>query len=58
MIEGIKDNVSGEVNSNSPEGNCVIIEYRNNENCMLAHLKYYLILVKEGEIVFLDEPTF
>ena len=32
------------------EGNCVIIEHKNNEYSMLAHLKQRSIDVKVGEV--------
>ncbi|MDP5274761.1 M23 family metallopeptidase [Chengkuizengella axinellae] len=51
ILDGIKDNVPGEMNENQPEGNCVIIEHKNSEFSMLAHLKQNSILVKVGEIV-------
>lgn len=51
VLEGIEDNVPGEMNSSQPEGNCVIIEHENNEYSMLAHLKQNSIVVNEGEVV-------
>lgn len=51
VLDGIEDNVPGEMSPNQPEGNCVIIEHKNNEYSMLAHLKQNSILVKVGEIV-------
>ncbi|MFJ7953862.1 M23 family metallopeptidase [Lysinibacillus sp. NPDC096418] len=51
VLEGIEDNIPGEMNSSQPEGNCVIIEHENNEYSMLAHLKQNSIVVKEGEVV-------
>ncbi|KOS68640.1 hypothetical protein AEA09_08840 [Lysinibacillus contaminans] len=51
VLEGIKDNVPCEMNSSQPEGNCVIIEHKNNEYSMLAHLKQNSIVVNEGEVV-------
>lgn len=51
VIDGVKDNVPGEMNANNPEGNYVIIEHENNEYSMLAHLKKGSIKVKTGELV-------
>ncbi|RJS59266.1 hypothetical protein CJ483_03615 [Bacillus sp. PK3_68] len=51
IVDGIKDNVPGEFNPEPPEGNCVIIEHKNNEYSMLAHLKQSSILVSEGDFV-------
>lgn len=51
VIDGIEDNVPGEMNPELPEGNCIIIEHPNNEYSMLAHLKNHSILVEEGERV-------
>lgn len=51
VIDGIEDNVPGEMNPELPEGNCITIEHQNNEYSMLAHLKNHSILVQEGERV-------
>jgi murein DD-endopeptidase MepM/ murein hydrolase activator NlpD len=51
VIDGIPDNKPGEMYSNIPEGNCVIIEHANKEYSMLAHLKCHSVMVKEGEMV-------
>ncbi len=51
ILNGVEDNVPGEMNSNQPEGNCVIIEHKNNEYSMLAHLKQNSIVVNVGEDV-------
>lgn len=51
IINGIEDNVPGEMNPNIPEGNCVIIEHKHKEYSMLAHLKQNSIQVQEGETV-------
>lgn len=51
VIEGVKDNVPGEMDESQPEGNCVVIRHPNNEYSMLAHLKQNSILVKVGDHV-------
>lgn len=51
VVDGIMDNVVGELNADEPEGNFVLIEHKNNEYSMLAHFKQNTILVKEGEFV-------
>ena len=51
VIDGIEDNVPGEMNPVIPEGNCMIIEHPNNEYSMMAHLKNHSLLVQEGERV-------
>ncbi len=51
VIDGIKDNVPGEMNPDIPEGNCIILEHPNQEYSMLAHLKNHSILVQEGDRV-------
>ncbi|MGE7692323.1 M23 family metallopeptidase [Lysinibacillus sp. NPDC097214] len=51
VIDGVEDNLPGEMNPDIPEGNCIIIEHTNNEYSMVAHLKNHSILVKEGERV-------
>lgn len=51
ILDGIKDNAIGELNSSQPEGNCVIVEHKNNEYSMLAHLKQNSIVVNEGESI-------
>lgn len=51
IIDGIKDNVPGEMNAENPAGNYVIIEHEHKEYSMLAHLKKNSIQVKAGELV-------
>lgn len=51
VLDGIVDNVPGEMDPQQPEGNCVIIEHENNEYSMLAHLKEGSIVVKVGDAV-------
>lgn len=51
VVDGIKDNVPGEMNEQDPAGNYIVIEHSNKENSMIAHFKNGSILVKEGEQV-------
>lgn len=51
VVDGIKDNVPGEMNEKYPAGNYVVIEHPNKEYSMIAHFKNGSILVKEGEQV-------
>ena len=51
VVDGIKDNVPGEMNEHYPAGNYVVIEHPNKEYSMIAHFKNGSILVKEGEHV-------
>ncbi|MBD1378961.1 M23 family metallopeptidase [Metabacillus arenae] len=51
VVDGIKDNVPGEMNPDQPAGNHVIIEHKNGEYSMLAHFKQDSIEVKEGEYI-------
>jgi len=51
IIDGMKDNAIGEFNSSQPTGNCVIVQHKNNEYSMLAHLKQNSIVVNEGETI-------
>ncbi|MFG6118041.1 M23 family metallopeptidase [Thalassobacillus sp. B23F22_16] len=48
-IDGIEDNVPGEMNSGSPLGNHVVLEHKNGEYSLLAHLKKNSILVEAGD---------
>lgn len=50
-VDGIKDNVPGEMNTFHAGGNCVIIKTANNEFIVIAHFKQNSIKVKEGESV-------
>lgn len=51
VIEGVRDNVPGSMNSYSAVGNCVIIEHRQDEFSVLAHFQQGTIRVKPGETV-------
>lgn len=51
VVDGIEDNVPGEMNSALPAGNYVFIKHKHEEYSMLAHLKQSSIQVKEGDHV-------
>lgn len=51
VVDGIKDNVPGEMNEQYPAGNYVVIEHPNKEYSMMAHFKKGSIIVKKGEFV-------
>ncbi|WP_234007811.1 M23 family metallopeptidase [Lysinibacillus sp. FJAT-14745] len=51
VVDGIKDNVPGEMDEHNPAGNYVVIEHANHEFSMIAHFKQNSILVNSGEIV-------
>ena len=51
VIEGVRDNAPGSMNSFSAVGNCVIIQHRPEEVSVLAHFKQGTIKVKAGESV-------
>lgn len=51
VVDGLKDNVPGEMDTNNPAGNYVVIEHANKEFSMIAHFKKNTILVKAGDVV-------
>jgi hypothetical protein len=51
VINGVRDNVPGSMNSYSALGNAVFIQHREYEVSVLAHLKLGSITVKVGEKV-------
>jgi len=51
VIDGIEDNVPGEMNPEQPEGNMVVIEHAHGEKSMLAHFKKDSIVVNVGDTV-------
>ena len=51
VVDGIKDNVPGEMDERNAAGNYVVIEHANNEFSMIAHFRKNSILVKSGDTV-------
>jgi hypothetical protein len=51
VIEGVHDNTPGSMNPYSAVGNCVVIQHREAEVSVLAHLKRGSIVVKVGDKV-------
>ncbi|SEW53106.1 peptidoglycan DD-metalloendopeptidase family protein [Chitinophaga arvensicola] len=50
-VDGVKDNVPGELNPMYVGGNSVVLRTVNNEYILLAHLKQYSTKVKQGDRV-------
>ncbi|RZM21531.1 MAG: M23 family metallopeptidase, partial [Pedobacter sp.] len=48
-VNGVKDNIPGELNSFDVGGNTVILKTANNEYLVFCHLKHASMLVKEGQ---------
>jgi len=51
VVDGIKDNVPGEMNPVYVPGNTVIVKTLNNEYLFFAHFKQHSIRVKQGQQV-------
>jgi murein DD-endopeptidase MepM/ murein hydrolase activator NlpD len=51
VVNGIKDNVPGEINSLFAGGNTVILKSVNNEYLVFCHFKHHSIEVNEGQKV-------
>lgn len=51
VVDGVKDNIPGEMNEQQPAGNYIIIAHPNNEFSMIAHFKIDSIVVKPGDTV-------
>lgn len=49
VVNGVKDNVPGEMNTYDVGGNTVIIKTVNDEYLVFCHFKHNSILVKEGQ---------
>lgn len=49
VVDGVKDNVPGQMNTFNVGGNTVIIKTANNEYLVLCHFKHQSIRVKEGQ---------
>lgn len=57
VINGVRDNVPGSMNPYSALGNAVIIEHREHEVSVLAHLKLDSIAVEVGDKVKTGQPV-
>jgi len=51
VVDGIEDNIPGEMNEAQPEGNMVVIQHENGEKSILAHFKKDSIVVSMGDTV-------
>jgi hypothetical protein len=51
VVDGVKDNIPGELNPIYIPGNTVIIKTANNEYLFFAHFKQNSIVVKQGQII-------
>lgn len=51
VINHLKDNIPGEMYELEPAGNLIIIEHKNNEYSMVAHLKNNSCIVQVGDTV-------
>jgi len=49
VVDGVKDNVPGQMNTFNVGGNMVIIKTANNEYLVFCHFKHRSIKVKEGQ---------
>lgn len=50
-VDGVKDNIPGEMNTMFVTGNTAVIKTSNNEYLLFAHFKQYSIKVKQGDKV-------
>ncbi|ALM06390.1 hypothetical protein SB49_00075 [Sediminicola sp. YIK13] len=51
VINGVKDNIPGELNKLDPTGNTIVLETDRKEYLLFAHLKSNSVLVREGDLV-------
>ena len=51
VVDGVEDNIPGELNPIYVPGNKVIIKTKNNEYLFFAHFKQHSIIVKQGQKV-------
>jgi len=51
VVDGIVDNIPGEMNESEPAGNMVVLQHGNGELSMLAHFKQNSIAVEVGDTV-------
>lgn len=55
VINGVHDNVPGELNPNQLTGNTIVLKTRNNEYILFAHLMENSIIVEKGQEVLKGE---
>ncbi len=51
VVEGVKDNIPGEMNSGQVTGNTVVLKIAANEYLLFAHFKQNSIAIKKGDLV-------
>ncbi len=51
VVDGVKDNIPGEMNPIYVPGNTIVLKTENNEFLFFAHFKQHSIVVKQGQIV-------
>ncbi|OCS86666.1 M23 family metallopeptidase [Caryophanon tenue] len=51
VVDGIADNVPGDMNTAHPAGNYVVLKHSHGEYSFLAHFQQHSIVVKEGDTV-------
>lgn len=51
VVDGVKDNIPGAVNTLYIPGNTIILKTANNEYVFMAHFKEHSIQVKQGDMV-------
>lgn len=49
IVDGIADGVPGEINTNHPEGNYIIIKHNIHEYSMIAHIKPNSFKIEKGD---------
>ena len=55
VVDGVKDNIPGELNPIYVPGNTVVLKTENNEFLFFAHFKQNSIVVKQGQKIKLGE---
>lgn len=51
VVDGLDDNIPGQMDEEHPPGNYIVIEHAHKEYSMIAHFKKDSIIVQEGEEV-------
>lgn len=51
VVDGVKDNIVGEMNSFNIGGNTIIMKTENNEYLVFCHFKHQSIKLKEGQLI-------